>query len=522
MTRYSALSNRRRGWLSFLVAFVFTVPQAGNCESTADHTKFTQLQTAFRSGPEVTRACLSCHTEAAKQVMKTRHWTWEALNPGAAGALGKKRVSNNFCINISSNLAYCSSCHVGYGWKDDKFDFGAEQNVDCLVCHDTTGTYRKPSGLAGHPVYQEMEFPPGSGEVLRPVDLRKVAQQVGKTSRYTCGACHFYGGGGDGVKHGDLDSSLGAAEREVDVHMDALGLDFSCATCHMTIGHQVPGSRFAPTAKDRGGAHIRGKADKTNPVTCEACHGNRPHSMESVANLKPPPGYTRLALAAMLNNHTDTLACQTCHIPSMARGGVPTKLLWDWSAAGRMGPDGKPLVLRDEHGHVVYNAAKGRYELGENVVPRYMWFNGSVKYRVMGDKVNTADGVVAINHFEGSATDGKSRIWPVKVFRGIQPYDPINQLLIAPHTYGADEASYFKRFDWQKAAAAGMAEAGLPFSGKVEFIRSEMTWPLTHMVAPKERTLACKECHTRRGGLGEGRMKDVPGLKSPPPMDMGY
>lgn len=36
-------------------------------KSTADHTKFKALQQEFNSGPEVTKACLSCHTQAAKQ-----------------------------------------------------------------------------------------------------------------------------------------------------------------------------------------------------------------------------------------------------------------------------------------------------------------------------------------------------------------------------------------------------------------------------------------------------------------------
>jgi len=175
--------------------------------------------------------------------MKTKHWAWEALNPNTNRMLGKKTMVNNFCIGIASNQPYCTSCHAGYGWKDNSFDFSAEENVDCLACHDTTGTYRKPSGLAGHPVYKEMEFPPGSGQVLRPVDLTKVAQKVGKSSRYNCVACHSYGGGGDGVKHGDLDSSLESPDMELDVHMDAAGLDFACATCHAATGHEVPGCR---------------------------------------------------------------------------------------------------------------------------------------------------------------------------------------------------------------------------------------------------------------------------------------
>src|SRR5512146_3365234 len=132
--------------------------------STADHSKFKELQQAFKTGPDVTKACLSCHTEAAKQVMKTKHWTWEWLNPENKQMLGKKHVVNNFCTAVPSNYKFCTACHAGYGWEDDKYDFTKETNVDCLVCHETTGTYKKLPGLAGHPAYKEMEFPPKSGK----------------------------------------------------------------------------------------------------------------------------------------------------------------------------------------------------------------------------------------------------------------------------------------------------------------------------------------------------------------------
>ena len=68
---------------------------------------------------------------------------------------------------------------------------------------------------------------------------------VSMTKRDTCGGCHFNGGGGDGVKHGDLDTSMAAPDFELDVHMDASGLDFTCATCHKTSAHDVAGSRYA-------------------------------------------------------------------------------------------------------------------------------------------------------------------------------------------------------------------------------------------------------------------------------------
>src|SRR3989337_1339526 len=91
-------------------------------KSTADHSKFKALQRDFKSGPEVTKACLSCHTEASKQLHRTQHWKWEFLNPDGQ-RLGKKHVINNFCISVASNYASCTTCHIGYGSKDDPFEF---------------------------------------------------------------------------------------------------------------------------------------------------------------------------------------------------------------------------------------------------------------------------------------------------------------------------------------------------------------------------------------------------------------
>ena len=482
-------------WQLRLAATVVTVLALGTAsaaqQSTADHGAFKELQGPFGSGPEVTRACLKCHTEAASQVMKTPHWTWEYKNPATGQTLGKRHVLNNFCISVESNEPFCTTCHAGYGLKDDKFDFTRQENVDCLVCHDTSGRYRKQPGMAGLPPVEPLESPPGSGKIVKPVDLADVAQRVGRTSRDSCGACHFFGGGGDGVKHGDMDSSLAAPETEIDVHMDATGHDFTCATCHMTKGHAVPGSRYAPTAKDHRGALMRGKDSGRNPATCQSCHDNGPHKV------------------ARLNRHADTLACQTCHIPEMARGGVATKMSWDWSTAGKRGADGKPLITKDAKGHVIYDARKGDFVLGENVVPEYRWFNGTVNYTLLEDKIDNTR-VVPVNSFEGGPDDGKSLIWPVKVMRGRQPYDPVNKTLVKPHTAGNDDTSYWENFGWEKAVAAGMASAGAEFSGKVDFVETEMTWPITHMVAPKGRALGCEQCHS-----AGSRLSGVPGIYMP-------
>ncbi|NCP41591.1 MAG: tetrathionate reductase family octaheme c-type cytochrome, partial [Rhodoferax sp.] len=312
-------------------------------KSTADHSKFPALAGPFDSGPAVTKACLSCHTEASKQIHQTQHWKWEYKNPQTGQMLGKKHIVNNFCTSVKSNEGGCNSCHIGYGWKDVQTEFNEEENVDCLVCHDSTGKFKKPSGFAGNPVVKDTEFPPGSGKIIRGINLAEIAQKVGPTKRTTCGACHFNGGGGDGVKHGDLDSSLEAPDKALDVHMAVEGNNFSCATCHQTDGHQVPGSRYAPTAQDKEPAHLRGKVDTSNPATCQSCHGQTPHPV------------------ARLNEHTAKIACQTCHIPAFARGGQPTKMWWDWSTAGKMDANGKPFSVRNEDGYDTYASIKGDF-----------------------------------------------------------------------------------------------------------------------------------------------------------------
>jgi len=455
-------------------------PEQARVNSTADHRKFESLDKKFSSGPEVTRACLECHTEAAKQIHKTQHWTWEFNNPVTGQLLGKKNVINNFCIGTASNISACASCHVGYGWKDETFDFASEENVDCLVCHDTTGTYHKDPKR-------------------RQPNLRKVAQNVGETSRATCGACHFKGGGGAAVKHGDLDPSLIEPDIFVDVHMDADGLNFTCATCHRSDEHSVAGSRYSPTASDTGRVDVPGRTDGSR-ASCRSCHDDKPHETN-----------------AKLNDHTAKIACQTCHIPQYSRGYYASKEWWDWSTAGQVKPDNTPISTTDANGHEIYNSKKGDFRWEDNVVPDYVWFNGTVDYTLLGDRIDP-DAVVPINAFRGGPDDPNSRIWPVKVMRGKQPYDTVNMTLAVPHTVGED--GFWKTFDWGSALAKGMASAGQPFSGEFAFVETEMLWPINHMVAPKEEALDCASCHATNGRLANIAGLYAPGASSNRLLDM--
>lgn len=480
----------RLGYLALLVLAIVMLPSKA-ISSTAIHKNFQQLDGPFQTGQEVTAACLECHTEAGEQVQNSTHWTWTHQQTELDEVYGKQNVINNFCISTSSNEPRCTSCHAGYGWKDDSFDFTQQNNIDCLVCHDQSGQYRKFPTDAGHPNYVDKEWPKGSGKMVPAVDLVQSAQSVGDPGVENCGSCHFFGGGGDAVKHGDMDSSLTHASKELDVHLAKDGANLACQDCHTTSDHMTDGSRYEMTAKDTFGVDFPGHSDMGR-ATCESCHSETPHSGSRDA--------------IRLNQHAENIACQTCHIPEFAREKA-TKTLWDWSTAG----DKKHAKVKDEWGNALYDPKKGDFVWEKNVIPEYVCFNGTMDYTTIGEQM-TADenGIIQLTKPQGNCGDEDSRIWPFKVMKGKQPYDLVNKVMITPHLFGKDDSAYWGNFDWQKAAQFGMAASGLEFSGELEFVDTRYHFPITHMVAPAEKALECQDCHSQ-----DGRMTKVAGFYLP-------
>ncbi len=413
--------------------------------ATAQTNHAELIEGTFKTPQEVTKACLECHEDAAKEVMKTIHWTWEksAHVPGHKGTLelGKKDVFNNYCINLESNWPRCTSCHAGYGWKDKNFDFSKEEDVDCLVCHDHSGTYKKS--------------PAGAGMPAKNVDLTSVAKSVGAPTRADCGACHFYGGGGENVKHGDLDHGLVNPDRNYDVHM---GSGMVCQDCHTTEHHRIKGESLGDVTD----------TDTANRVECTDCHEMPIHKSK------------------ILNNHTKKVACQTCHIPVFAKGR-PTKIYWDWSTAGK-----DSTAPKDQYGLDTFNKKKGSFRWGKNLRPEYAWYNGKIDRYVAGDTFDPKK-VLFLNRPLGNAKDPETKLYPFKVMRGKQIYDSQYNYLIVPHLWGG----FWKDFDWNKSAAEGMAVAGMKYSGHYGFVKTKMYWKINHMVAPKEQALQCNDCHGR-------------------------
>jgi octaheme c-type cytochrome (tetrathionate reductase family) len=399
----------------------------------------------FSTGQEVTAACLGCHEDAADQILHTAHWRWQSDPVEIEGregvfATGKKNTINNFCIGIQGNWESCTACHAGYGWADENFDFENGANIDCLVCHDNSGTYRK--GKRGLP--------------LDGVDLLEAAKSVAVPTRDNCGGCHFRGGGGNAVKHGDLDESLLHPSAEVDVHMGRF--DFVCVDCHRTRDHVI------------GGRSISVSVDNKNQISCRDCHNPQLHADNRI------------------NAHTDTVACQTCHIPEVAVKQA-TKTHWDWSTAG------DDSIKEDVH---EYLKIKGSFAYEKNLKPEYRWYNGLASRYLLGDKVNK-EGLTPLNLPQGSISDPGARIWPFKIHLAKQPFDTRHQYLLQPVTSG--EGGFWKDFDWDSALKLGAEITGMEYSGQFDFAATEMYWPQTHMVAPKDRALQCLACHSEGGRM---------------------
>lgn len=432
-------------WLALSPLRLTSSDPWANVPTRSTHVNHADLLSGpFNTGPEVTAACLTCHEEAANEVAQTTHWTWQS-EPVTVDwrdepvSIGKANLINNFCIGIQSNEEDCTRCHAGYGWgAEEEFDFSNTGNVDCLVCHDQSGSYVKAQ-----------EGLPAEG-----VDLLAAAQSVGSPTRSNCGSCHFNGGGGNGVKHGDLDSSLYFPSENLDVHMGRL--DFQCIDCHQTEHHQIAGRSISVSV------------DNTNQIACTDCHETTLHTDERISA------------------HVDTVACQTCHIPTVALRD-PTRIVWDWSLAGDLNRANVPGQ---------YLQTRGEFMTTLDYQPNYTWYNGTAQRYLIGDPID-ATAPTVLDQPLGGIDDPLSVIFPFKIHNARQPYDTVNNILLQPTTAG--EGGYWTTFDWNSALASGAAAAGIPYSGNYGFADTQMYWPLTHMVQPASNALTCADCHSDNG-----------------------
>ncbi len=421
-----------------------------------------EIQGPFQKPCDVTKKCLECHEDAASDIMKTSHWNWQKMQTvnGKEQLYGKRNSMTNFGLIIKSNLPLCTSCHIGFGWEDNNFDFTDKTKVDCLVCHDTTGTYKKQSKGAG--------MPEGFGkgqENYASVDLLKVARNVGAPTKKNCGSCHFGSYDRAHVKHGNLDPSFAGPARHIDVHMSEDGAGFNCQACHYPERkHSIIGHYTVPSLE---GTYQSG---------CIECHSDAPHKLN------------------ILNSHYESIACQTCHIPYYAQE-YPTKIEWDWSNVKR-----EKKKTTGRYGTTMPVTGIGGVTWGQHLMPTYEWYNGKERAYMPGDTIDPM-GVTELNRPEGDLGDMHSKIFPFKIQMAKQIYDKKYNYLIPPHISEEGESEFWKTYDWDNAAKVGMKAAGLPYSGEYGFAETIMYWRLNHGVAPAEHALDCLKCHGNHGRM---------------------
>ncbi|MEJ2042989.1 MAG: tetrathionate reductase family octaheme c-type cytochrome [Reinekea sp.] len=488
-------------WKWLLFCFLSLPVTTVEASSTADHSQFEVLQQEFSDVEDINAACVSCHNQAESQIHATIHWQWtyplerDDTRKTVNKLLGKLNVINGYHPNVASNISACGSCHIGYGLSKKITDTIPKAAVDCLACHDTTGEYFysrfHQDGVECSMCHDD------NGEANKDrvekeggrytLSLTQMAQKVGETSVSSCGSCHFYDGGADGAKHGDLDSALIHADFEMDVHMSPDGAGLKCSDCHHSNQHALAGSRYkAMSPVDNKPV----SALEGSRATCVSCHGDHPMKDEK------------------LNDHTDVVACQTCHIPHYARNGISVKTSWDWSTAGELNRKRRPIAKHDEQGNVEYSSAKGTMTYGENLQPTYQWYDGILDYQTVGALVNP-DGVTPLNASH-TQRDGVAKVFPFHVFESKLPFDTQSNQLLPMHLSSSSRNAFWNGYDWDKSLKAGARAVGMDFSGDFDFTDVETVRALNHTVAPVEQALQCVDCHSV-----DGLLNDVPDLYVP-------
>jgi len=221
-----------------------------------------------------------------------------------------------------------------------------------------------------------------------------------------------------------------AFDAEHDVHAKK-GL--VCVDCHKAKGHKIP-TGFDPNNWANDGVHI----------SCGECHGEKPHK------------------DADYDAHVAKIACQTCHIPTT--GGAVAKDFTKWTKDSTTGFWEPTTIRRDP----------------SSTRPVYAWFNGMVE--------NTPHRIGP----KGSRTDGKSRIFPFKIYQGRAYYDAKTGKLLS--------------MDFAQPTATGDTLAGVASAAKTLGIQGYQPVPgwqtiyfaNSHLVT-KEKAFSCDRCHVPEG-----------------------
>lgn len=288
-----------------------------------------QLTGPFASFQGVTNQCLICHAQQGQDILNSSHWTWQRTRSvnGTEKTYSKKLGLTTFAIPVAANPEQCMTCHISSNLLSDQFDPTSALNIDCLVCHDTTGMYKREAGA------------PAEG-----LDLALIAKKVGTPSAANCKTCHDSGCG--------LPESKGHSGIDRDIHLNPNGAGLTCQSCHPSNNHHSFSRKvFSDPAVKSG-------------TGCSSCHSITPHQQ------------------VQLNEHAEIIACQTCHIPTYA-GDKPRIVSWNWLAQVDQ------AIYADGVGNQAPLIATNGLIQATGIRPTYLWDDGSEELYQRGMKIDT-------------------------------------------------------------------------------------------------------------------------------------
>jgi hypothetical protein len=243
----------------------------------------------------------------------------------------------------------CGQCHIGgmYGPPSDLMlpmkikDTNREEAIDCLICHSRT-----------YDMNQRFVQRDKVGTRWNQDRSMKAAMGVGLPNSATCLRCHQHTMGGDTYAHNATAKATGVKNPRIlhawtkrgtpfhpehDAHAAA---GMSCMDCHVAVGHKI--------ARGKQGVDLVSNDLPEVEVSCTQCHSDAPHVRNK---------HTR----AILNGHTERLACQTCHITQLQKNSV---VLIDW-----INP-----IFNEEEG--IWTPSPLLVSRDMRVAADYLWYNG--------------------------------------------------------------------------------------------------------------------------------------------------
>ncbi len=436
------------------------------------------------NGYDGAETCTMCHDDALDEITNSVHWnlaspvrnvqglpdsSWWGMGNRECALAGSTTLANwtastNGKFSVQS--AGCGVCHIGSLTKPPmpgmKATDAEKNTVDCLVCHAEDYDWSKRATLVkdstGVHWGQDMSL--------------KSALSITKTpSNEACLRCHEHSFSDD-YKRGTPFSA------DNDVHA-AAGL--SCLTCHTAEHHKI--------AKGLYESDMVANDLPDTPVTCSNCHGTTPH---------------KGMYAETLNQHTDRIACQTCHITETSgityeNWGKPVKdnvngIYSELSKYDKI-PNNPDLyvptdIIERSHPSYIWRAANTR---DQKNAQSWMAFPTS-DINTEGAKIYPVRALTQVMLF-----DKNLKMWqaPGMSFLKQDPQMAQFPLLLAPN-----REVYNKTGDVYKAIDAGMKpyeSIGLKWSG--EWMSMEVPdksyISVNHGV--KKTVLLCSSCHSNHG-----------------------